>query len=164
MIGRTGELELFKLQEDLTGPSVDAQENPKAYPSLYALLNDAQPLAREGTPSAYYLFDPKQKLMAGPQETEDGAARQPGREEGLKNGELPKGYEILERPENTVVITCDEDARLCPPNIFPPTQTYYYLFDYAPNAEEPIPQMTGEDLDTDGVRQDFDPRTSSRSS
>jgi preprotein translocase subunit SecD len=70
IIGKTGELELYKLQEDLTGPSVDAQGNPRAFPALFPLLNDAQPLAREGDPSAYYLFNPKRKLIAGPIATE----------------------------------------------------------------------------------------------
>ena len=160
IIGRTGELELYKLQEDLTGPSVDAQENPQAFPSLYPLLNDAQPLAREGKPSGYYLFNPKKRLIAGPYSTEAKLKATKAAKPALRGGELKKGYRILALPEETVVITCDEDARICPPNIFPPTQTYYYLFEYRPNAEEPIPEMTGKDLDTDGVRNDFDPQTS----
>jgi SecD/SecF fusion protein len=159
ILGRTGQLELFKLQDDLVGPSVDANKNPRAAPSLYALLTDAQPLARQGKPSAYYLFN-KKKLLAGPEKTEKRLFATDAAKKALKKGELRKGYRILARPAQTIVVTCDEDARLCPPNIFPPAQTYYYLFRYKPNAEEPVPEMTGKDIDTDGVRQDFDPQTS----
>jgi SecD/SecF fusion protein len=165
IIGRTGQLELYRLQEDLTGPSVDASGNPRAYGSLFPLLTDAQPLAREGKPSAYYLFNTKpRKLIAGPLPTEKALLATPAAKKVLKKGELPKNYRILARPAQTVVITCDEDARLCPngiQGIFPPTQTYYYLFKFTgPDGDPPIPEMTGRDIDTDGVRQDFDPRTS----
>jgi SecD/SecF fusion protein len=164
IIGRTGQLELFKLQEDLKGPSVDSSGNPRAYGTLFPLLTDAQPLAREGKPSAYYLFNPKKKLIAGPVLTEKELLATKAAKKVLKKGELPKGYRVLELPEETVVITCDEDARLCPnglQGIFPPTQTYYYLFTYTgPDGDPPIPEMTGRDIDTDGVRQDFDPQTS----
>ena len=38
--------------------------------------------------------------------------------------------------------------------------TFYYLFRYQPtDAERPIPEMTGDDLELDGTRQDFDPQT-----
>jgi SecD/SecF fusion protein len=160
IIGRTGELELYKLQDDLMGPSVTANGVPVAFPSLFNLLRDAQPLAREGKPSAHYLFNPNQKLIAGPLPTRKALLASDGAKPGLNKGELKKGYRVLARPANSTVITCDEDARLCPPNIFPPEQTYYYLFEFRPNAEEPIPEMTGKDIDTDGVRQDFDPQTS----
>jgi SecD/SecF fusion protein len=159
IVGSTGQLELFKLQDDLTGPSRDAQGNPRAFPTLFGLLNDAQPLARQGEPSAAYLFNPKRKLVAGPVPTERQLLATKAAKRVMKGGELPKGYRILLRPQQTTVITCDEDARLCPPNIVAPTQTYYYLFTFKPNAENPIPEMTGKDLDTSGVRQDFDTRT-----
>jgi SecD/SecF fusion protein len=160
IIGRTGELELYKLQDDLMGPSVSANGVPVAFPSLFNLLRDAQPLAREGKPSAHYLFNPNNKLIAGPLPTRKALLASDGAKPALNKGELKKGYRVLARPANSTVITCDEDARLCPPNIFPPEQTYYYLFRFQPNAEEPIPEMTGKDIDTDGVRQDFDPQTS----
>jgi SecD/SecF fusion protein len=159
IIGRTGELELYKLQEDLKGPSVTANGVPVAFPSLFQLLVDARPLASEGKPSAYYLFNPNKKLIAGPFPTEKMLLGADAAKKALKKGELRKGYRVLTLPAQSTVITCDEDARLCPPNIFPPEQTYYYLFEFRPNAEEPIPEMKGTDLDTDGVRQDFDPQT-----
>jgi SecD/SecF fusion protein len=160
IIGKTGELELYKLQEDLKGPSVTANGQPVAFPSLFALLRDAQPLADEGKPSAYYLFNAKKKLVAGPLPTRNGLLATEAAKKAIKKGELPKGFRVLALPAQSTVITCDEDARLCPPNIFPPTQTYFYLFEFRPNAQDPIPEMTGKDLDTEGVRQDFDPQTS----
>jgi SecD/SecF fusion protein len=160
IIGKTGELELFKLQDDLAGPSVDANKNPVAHDSLFKLLTDAQPLARQGKPSGFYLFNKKNKLVSGPFPTRKELLASDAAEKVVKKGDLPKGYRILLRPEKTTVVTCDEDARLCPPNIFPPAQTYYYLFKFQPNAEDPIPEMTGKDINADGVRQDFDPQTS----
>jgi SecD/SecF fusion protein len=80
----------------------------------------------------------------------------------MKDGKLPKGYKVLTLPEKTIVITCGKSARLCPngvQGIFPPTQTYYYLFKHDPQAKEPIPEMVGKDLKLGGTRQDFDTRT-----
>jgi SecD/SecF fusion protein len=159
IIGRTGQLELFKLQDDLTGPSVDVNDNPVPHTSLFELLRNSQSFAREGKPSGFYLFK-KQKLVAGPYTTRDALLASEAAKKVVKKGDLPKGYRILSRPEKTTIITCDEDARLCPPNIFPPVQTYFYLFKFQPDADEPIPEMTGKDIDTEGVRQDFDPQTS----
>jgi SecD/SecF fusion protein len=162
IVGSTGQLELYKLQDDLVGPSKDAQGYPRASGSLFPVLNDARPLTEQGKPAAYYLFK-KKKLVAGPLPTEKALLATKAGKKAQQKGELRKGYRILGRPQQTVVITCDEDARLCPngvQGIFPPTQTYYYLFNFRPDAEEPIPEMTGKDLDTSGVRQDFDPRTS----
>jgi SecD/SecF fusion protein len=160
IIGRTGELELFKLQEDLTGPSVDVNDNPVPHTSLFDLLRNSQALARQGEPSAFYLFNKKKKLVAGPLPTRKALLASEAAKKVVKKGDLPKGYQILLRPEKTTIITCDEDARLCPPNIFPPVQKYFYLFKFQPDADEPIPEMTGKDIDTDGVRQDFDPQSS----
>jgi SecD/SecF fusion protein len=164
IVGSTGQLELFKLQDDLVGPSKDAQGYPRAAGSLFPVLTDAQPLAQQGKPSAYYLFNPKKKLIAGPLPTEKKLLATEAGKKAQRNGELRKGYRVLAQPQQTVIITCDEDARLCPngvQGIFPPAQTYYYLFEFKPNhPEDPVPEMTGKDLDTSGVRQDFDPRTS----
>jgi SecD/SecF fusion protein len=164
IIGRTGQLELWKLQENLVGPSVDANGDPVASTSLFQLLTDARPLAEEGTPSGYYLFNGQRKLVAGPFPTEKALRATTAYKNAAKNGELPKNFRVLGLPEETVIVTCDEDARLCPnglQGIFPPTQKYFYLFRFTgPDGDPPIPEMTGRDIDTEGVRQDFDPRTS----
>ena len=56
------------------------------------------------------------------------------------------------------MIACGQNAVVCPGvNESPPSRTYYYLFEYDPaNAEDPVPEMTGEDLELRGTRQDFD--------
>jgi len=73
----------------------------------------------------------------------------------------PSQKPLKARPK-TVVVTCGAPARYCPgveaePE---PMRTYYYLFQYDPDdPEHPIPELTGEDLELKGTRQDFDPTT-----
>jgi preprotein translocase subunit SecD len=63
---------------------------------------------------------------------------------------------LTPRP-NTVVVTCGPHARYCPGLPEPPRRKLYYLFKYDPgNKEHPIPELTGDDLDLKGTRQDFD--------
>ena len=59
LIRSTAQLMLFDFENDLTGPSVDANGNPVASPSLYALLKQVQVQAKKGSPEAYYLFRAK---------------------------------------------------------------------------------------------------------
>ncbi len=59
LIGKTAQLMLFDFENDLTGPSIDANGNPVATPTLYALLKQVQADAKKGTPEAYYLFHTK---------------------------------------------------------------------------------------------------------
>src|SRR6476620_10043271 len=56
LIGKTAQLMLFDFENDLTGPSIDANGNPVATPTLYALLKQVQADAKKGAPEAYYLF------------------------------------------------------------------------------------------------------------
>jgi len=60
-------------------------------------------------------------------------------------------------PEGRTILTCGASARLCPGvNQVPPTRDYYYLYKYQPNhPENPIPELTGDDLKGEGTRQDF---------
>jgi preprotein translocase subunit SecD len=71
VIGKTAKLELYDFEADLVPPSISPQQFPIATQSLYALLADVQTQAREGDPEAYYLFDDKKKLRAGPVVSED---------------------------------------------------------------------------------------------
>src|SRR5262249_10179134 len=76
------------------------------------------------------------------------------------NGKLPEGWRILGVPPNTTVITCGPAAGQCPGVNSPQvTRTYYYLFTFTPNANPPVPQLTGKDLKLGGTQQDFDPQT-----
>jgi SecD/SecF fusion protein len=185
IIGSTAQLELYKLEDDLVSPSKNPlSSQPIAHTDLYSLLS---PVSTSDKASAYYLFNPKKKLVAGPAPTKEAllntraakcvkgerkgaacdkilaAAGKPGK--GAKAGTdgLPKGWKIFGRPANTKVITCDVSGRACPGLQTAPQAgvTYYYLTKYDPDrAESPIPEMTGKDLNLDGTRQDFDPQTS----
>ena len=69
----------------------------------------------------------------------------------------PNARQVLAVPDKMVVVTCGENAVVCPGGPqgsgVAPDRTYYYLFKYEPPD---IPQMTGEDLKLDGTRADFD--------
>src|SRR4029077_7510081 len=69
------------------------------------------------------------------------------------------GRELFAVPHNMVVVTCGQNAVVCPGangQGVSPTRTYYYLFKYTPPS---VPQMTGEDLKLSGPRADFDTQT-----
>src|SRR6186997_1343036 len=59
LIGKTAQLQLFDFEADVTGPSLDANQNVVATPSLYALLKQVQSDAAKGEPEGYYLFKSK---------------------------------------------------------------------------------------------------------
>ena len=73
------------------------------------------------------------------------------------DGKLPKGYKLFAVPPNTVVVQCGRGEVVCPGvGELNPTTNSYYLFRYTPPE---VPEMTGEDLNLDGTRQDFDTTT-----
>ena len=159
LIGKTAQLEFYDLQADLTGPSVTTSgfaRVPVATASLYNLLSGQQAKARQGTPTAYYLFDKNKRLLAGPSDTRQGLfnARVP---------RVPKGGKIFGVPAGTVVITCTAtENNPCPPGDTAVGQTVYYLFKHDPtnpNEEKRIPEMTGAELKSSGTQADFDPTT-----
>jgi preprotein translocase subunit SecD len=61
----------------------------------------------------------------------------------------PSVKRLEERP-GTVLVTCGPPTRYCPGVNEPPRTTYYYLF-------EDGPEMTGDDIERKGTRQDFEP-------
>ena len=150
IIGKTAKLELFKLQDDLVPPSVNAQRFPIEKTSVYALLAGQQALVDERSSDAWYLFDAKRKLVAGPVTTRDAALRK-------FDGEVPKGYKLFGVPPKTIVVSC-APGDLCPTQGggTVATQRLWYLLRYDPPE---IPEMTGADLKLSGTRQDFDTRT-----
>ena len=171
IVGQTAVLELYDLAPSLAGPSVDRQTQsavPQA--SLYELLASAatRSLVEEngagGRQHPFYLFEKKtKKLVAGPYASREALLRTDGaRKVGVRGEKVPEGFAVLAVPKRTVVVTCDETGRFCPGLNAIPTQTYYYLFNYRPNAAElasRFPQMKGEDLRISGTRPDFDPTT-----
>ena len=166
LIGQTAKLELFDLQGDLVpGASLNTQGDVIPRDSIFDLLSTQQTAARNGEPSAYYLVEEtkqgnrtERKLVVGPKPTREAILNSPYvKKSDAKKGELPKGTKLLAVPEKMVVATCGQAERYCPGVPDAPERTYYYLFNYDPqNEEQPVPEMTGSDLDRKGTRQDFD--------
>ena len=73
LIGKTAQLELFDLEADLTGPSINSQGIPVPAVSLHDLLAGQQAKAKTGQPTAFYVFDKNGKLVAGPVQTREAA-------------------------------------------------------------------------------------------
>jgi SecD/SecF fusion protein len=152
VIGKTAQLELYDLEQNLVAPSIDARtREPVATSSIYDLLAGQQALAARGDPDSYYLFrEQGKKLVVGPVAT---------REEALADfdGEVPKGHKLFAVPPGTVVVSCGIGEVVCPGVAeAEPTRDSFYLLRFDPPS---VPEMTGEDLDLDGTRQDFDTRT-----
>src|SRR5213082_1463459 len=62
LIGTTAQLQFYDMEFDVTGPSSDNNGHVVAETSLYHLLQQVQDQAKNGEPSAFYLFDAKQHL------------------------------------------------------------------------------------------------------
>ena len=167
LIGQTAKLELFDLQRDLVpGASVNTNGDPIAHDNLFDLLVSQQEKAKSGEPSSYYLLretgkgdQAKHELVVGPKPTREAILNSPYVKDNTAKGEeLPKGTKIYAVPEKMAVITCGAEADYCP-GVQPEqlNRTYYYLFNYDPqNEDDPVPEMTGDDLERKGTRQDFD--------
>ena len=148
LIGKTAQLELYDLEQDLTGPSIGAQ-GAVATSSLFELLGGKGGQAADEA-SAYYLFGKQGRLLEGPV---------PNREQLFtrKHPKVPPGGKVLGVPAGTVVVTCAAtEEQPCPPGLTT-GGPYYYLFRYQPeDAENSIPEMTGAHLKSSGTRHDFD--------
>ncbi len=174
LIGKTAQLELFDLEADLSGPSISSQGVPTAATSLYDLLATQQAQAKSGTPTGWYLFDDKKRLVAGPVQTRAAAIQARGSaiktaktpatpgQVRIKRPTDPSKYKLFAAPAGVIVVTCGTSAVVCPGvNESPPTRTYYYLMKYKPGDQtNPVPEMTGGGLKLSGTRQDIDPTTS----
>ncbi len=180
ILGKTAQLELYDLETSLVPPSISAAGVPVPSESLYTLLSRVKSQTEQGRPEAYYLFDAKHRLIAGPIDTKAQlearanavlaqratAAKAKGTpyrgptSVDLQN--LPKGWEVLGVPPKTTVVSCSaETSVVCPPGQTA-GNTVYYLFKRDPKSTDragPFPQMTGDMLKLSGTRQDFDPQT-----
>jgi SecD/SecF fusion protein len=179
LIGTTAQLMLFDFENDLTGPSVDANGNPIAAPALYPMLKEVQQEAKKGSPEAYYLFRLKQvkeHTTKKTTETVNGkkvTVTKPVTKEVTKQtllgnatnlkellrpygGKQPEGTEVLKVPQNRIVISCPTANGCLGARAASPSGTYYYLMKYFPTrADNPVPEMTGNDLVLSGTRADF---------
>jgi SecD/SecF fusion protein len=171
LIGKTAQLMLFDFENDLTGPSVDANGNPVATTTLHGLLTQVQTQASKGSPEAYYLFHSKTvtkkatKKGAKPTKTVlysvDRRSPAPTLKELLRpfGGTQPKSSDILKVPAHTIVVRCAAQSGCLGATAATPSGTYYYLLKFFPDRPTeqggPIPEMTGADLVLSGTRADF---------
>jgi SecD/SecF fusion protein len=157
IIGKTAQLELYKFESNLIGPSRSVQGDPVPSTSLFNLLASQQSKIKGDNAREWYLFNADKKRVAGPRETKDEILQLPRVKRRLKDGELPKGWKFMGVPEGAIVLTCGIGERYCPgaPEA-DPTTNYFYLLRYQPrDKNNPVPEMTGEDLKLSGTRQDF---------
>ena len=169
LIGKTAVLEFYDFEADVTGPSVSGgllNATPVASGSVYDLL--AAPatrlLANKGDPAQWYLFDDKHVVKAGPAPTRakllaNEIVRKPKASGGLGN-HVPKDWKILTVPNDTVVVSCV--ATNCPTQVPGNGQKGFYLLkhhDVKDFPNNPIPEMTGNQLKLSGTRADIDTQT-----
>jgi SecD/SecF fusion protein len=162
IIGKTAQLELYKFEANLVGPSRSPQGDPVPGTSIFNLLAGQQSQIKKDTDAReWYLFDEEKKRVAGPRETKQEILDIKRVKDQLgPGGKLPKGWKWMGVPQKTIILTCGVEERYCPAVGENPDRNYYYLLRYQPrDAEQPVPEMTGEDLNLDGTRQDFDSRT-----
>ncbi|MEZ5099188.1 MAG: hypothetical protein R3C15_05180 [Thermoleophilia bacterium] len=155
LVGKTAQLEFYDLEGDLVPPTIGSGGIVLPVEDLFGLLSPLQARAETGTPSQWFAFDKDNALLGGPAPTEAGLP-------DVVDGDLPADAKILAVLQDRIVITCtSESAVVCPGGTgigFTPAPgaTYYYLFEFQPlDAEQPIPEMTGEDLERRGTCSDI---------
>src|SRR5215213_10021788 len=147
IIGKTAQLQFYDLEADVTGPSTDGAGHVVATGSLYQLLNAVKADTKKGTPTAFYLFNSKKQLAAGPEDTRAKLLQSTTKGRVKLQGNVPKGFVVLAAPAKTTVVSCLVSTG-CPGVSTAPTgSTVFYLFKYQPdNPTDPIPEATGGDL------------------
>ncbi len=152
IIGKTAELQFYDLENDVAGPSTDGNGNVIAEPSLFHLLDQVQPQAKTGTPTAFYLFNEKKQLKKGPEDTREKLLNTP-----KLQGKVPKGWTVLAVPNGMTVINC-QAATGCPGvrQVDARAPAFYYLFKYHPDRPiNPIPEASGRDLKLSAIKADI---------
>jgi SecD/SecF fusion protein len=161
IIGKTAQLELYKFEANLIGPSRSAQGDAIPGTSIFNLIAGQQSQIKGDNAREWYLFDANKKRVAGPREKKSEILAIKRVKDRLgPGGKLPKGWKFMGVPQKTTILTCGTTERYCPGVGENPDRDYYYLLRYQPrDKEDPVPEMTGEDLKLSGTRQDFDPST-----
>ncbi len=162
LIGKTAQLWLFDLQENLVDPTRQ-QDGFLAYPApsdnLFQLLKQIQPRVKEDTAEEWYLVDPKAKKMvfSTPEDTKERLKQRWLGLEGNEGKQFPKRFGYFGVPDKRIVLVCGIGERYCPGvNEAVPSRNYHYLFKFDPeNKDNPVPEMTGADLKLDGTRSDI---------
>jgi SecD/SecF fusion protein len=169
LIGKTAVLEFYDFEADVTGPSVSGgllNATPVASGSMYDLLSApaTRLLANKGEASQWYLFDNKHVVKAGPAPTRakllaNEIVRKPQASGGLGN-HVPKDWKVLTVPNDTVAVSCA--GTNCPTQVPGNGQKGFYLLkhhDVKDFPNNPIPEMTGDQLKLSGTRADIDTQT-----
>ena len=145
IIGKTAQLQFFDLEADVTGPSTDGAGHVVATDSLYELLNAVKADTKKGTPTAFYLFNPKKQLAAGPEDTRAKLLQSTTKGKLKLNGKVPKGFVVLAVPPKTTVVSCLTSTGCI--GASGKAATVFYLFKFQPdNPTHPIPEAAGGDL------------------
>src|SRR5213075_2096220 len=116
------------------------------------LLNQVQKdVKARSTPTAFYLFNAKNQLKQGPEDTRQKLLDTPG----LK-GKVPKGWKVLAVPQNETVVSCDASPTNGCPGAGNPAGTFYYLFKFFPaRAQDPVPEANGNHLNLSAIKPDI---------
>ena len=159
IIGKTAQLELYKFEQNLITPSRNAQGDAVPTPSIFDLLASHQSeIKTDEDAREWYLFNDKKKRVAGPRDTKAQlVALKPVKSKLGPGGKLPKGWKFMGVPQKMTILACGPSERYCPGYGENADRDYYYLLRYQPDDKEnPVPEMTGEDLKLSGTRQDYD--------
>ena len=149
LIGQTAQLEFYDLNGDADSLSLDGNGNVLPSSTLLPLLTPENRIEEGTQPREWNLFSKTDSRLAGPAPTKRELLQQ------VEGGKAPEGAQFYVDPSNRTILTCGPPALACPGGANP-AQTSYYLYRYQPDdGEEPIPALTGDDLNADGTRQDF---------
>jgi SecD/SecF fusion protein len=175
IVGTTGQLQIFDFEGDLAPPTLNGSRQAAPFPSLYSLLTAVKQEASKSSPQAYYLFKTVTKQVTttvkGKKVTKTKTFHSivqgpTGTLQELllpyKGGKKPAGDVVLTVPGNREAVMC-RGAVNCigaASNGTSSTGKYWYLFKYFPNRQSnPIPEITGKELDESAITNDVDPNT-----
>ncbi len=173
VIGTTGALQIFDFEPSLAPPTVQGNQQPAPFGSLYKLLTDTAVVkeANKGAPEFYYLAKTVQKpvttkvkgkkvtktvtfheIVQGPTQSQKQLLLP------YKDGKQPKDTTVLKVPSGLQAIYCKATATNgCPgagQNGTSASGKYWYLFKLPP-------ALTGNDLVESGIAADVDQNSGS---
>jgi SecD/SecF fusion protein len=178
VVGTTGSLQIFDFETSLEQPTVSGTGQPAPVTSLYKLLTALKGQAKQGKPEGYFLFKTVTKQVTtkvnGKKVTKtktfhslvqgDAPTGAPTKKELLlpyKNGKQPADTQILALPANREAVFC-HGAQNClgaGQNGTSKNGTYWYLFKLSRDPANPVPQITGNELNESNILADVDQNT-----
>jgi SecD/SecF fusion protein len=174
IIGTTGQLQIFDFEPNLEPPTVSGNQQPAPLSSLYKLLTAVKAEAKKGTPEAYYLFKTVSKKTTkkinGKKVTKTKTFHSVVQTATTlkqlllpyKGGKQPADTQVLAVPANREAVFC-KGLGNCPGagrNGTSNSGKFWYLFKLTPpHSANPIPEITGSDLNESAIAADVDPNT-----